>query len=70
MFDANGKLVLPGVVDPHTHLGNEGAERLIEFMESESADAATGGVTTLSTTTLIGSTHALKDYLSQAVGIG
>lgn len=67
VFDAGGKLVLPGVIDPHTHLGNEGADRLIEFMESESADAATGGVTTLSTTTLIGSTQTLEDYLGQAV---
>lgn len=41
-IDAGGKLVLPGVVDLHTHLGQG-----IETMASGTRDAAAGGVTTV-----------------------
>lgn len=41
-IDARGKLVLPGVVDMHTHLGQG-----IETMASGTRDAAAGGVTTV-----------------------
>lgn len=41
-IDASGKYVLPGIVDPHVHLGY--AETL-EFTESETRAAACGGVT-------------------------
>ena len=41
-IDARGKLVLPGVVDMHTHLGQG-----IETMASGTRDAAVGGVTTV-----------------------
>lgn len=40
--DAGGRLVLPGVVDLHTHLGQG-----IETMASGTRDAAAGGVTTV-----------------------
>lgn len=41
-LDARGKLVLPGAVDMHTHLGQG-----IETMASGTRDAAAGGVTTV-----------------------
>jgi dihydropyrimidinase len=67
-IDATGKILFPGCIDPHTHLGNQGAEKFSELMYEESAAAAIGGVTTLVTTTLIG-TDSLNDYLSQAIEI-
>jgi len=48
-IDATGKLVLPGAIDPHTHLNNTypfyGVKREEDF-ESASIAAACGGVTT------------------------
>ena len=55
--DAGGKHLLPGIIDPHVHLGigpGAGGEKLVRDFESESADAAAGGVTTMITTTLFG----------------
>ncbi len=47
VIDANGLLVLPGVVDPHTHLLlDTGTARTADDFESGSASAAAGGVTT------------------------
>ncbi len=46
-IDATGLLVLPGVVDPHTHLLlDTGAARTADDFLSGSASAAAGGVTT------------------------
>jgi dihydroorotase-like cyclic amidohydrolase len=57
--DATGKYLLPGLIDPHVHLGigpgpGSGAEKMERDFASESADAASGGVTTMITTTLFG----------------
>lgn len=47
VIDATGMLVLPGVVDPHTHLLlDTGSARTADDFESGSASAAAGGVTT------------------------
>lgn len=47
VIDATGLLVLPGVVDPHTHLLlDTGTDRTADDFESGSASAAAGGVTT------------------------
>src|SRR5438445_1705862 len=47
LIDATGMLVLPGVVDPHTHLLlDTGTARTADDFESGSASAAAGGVTT------------------------
>ncbi|MCC7412035.1 MAG: amidohydrolase family protein [Gammaproteobacteria bacterium] len=43
-LDATGLHVLPGIVDPHAHLGYTDT---LEFVESETRAAACGGVTTL-----------------------
>src|SRR5712692_10955771 len=47
VIDATGMLVLPGVVDPHTHLLlDTGTARTADDFESGSLSAAAGGVTT------------------------
>ncbi len=47
VIDATGMLVLPGIVDPHTHLLlDTGTARTADDFESGSASAAAGGVTT------------------------
>jgi dihydropyrimidinase len=47
VIDATGLLVMPGVVDPHTHLLlDTGTARTADDFESGSASAAAGGVTT------------------------
>src|SRR5438132_266344 len=47
IIDATGLLVLPGLVDPHTHLLLEtGTVRTVDDFRSGSASAAAGGVTT------------------------
>ncbi|HEX9547979.1 MAG TPA: dihydropyrimidinase, partial [Acidimicrobiales bacterium] len=47
VIDASGLLVLPGVVDPHTHLLlDTGTARTADDFESGSRSAAAGGVTT------------------------
>src|SRR6185436_5567248 len=83
--DAGGKYLLPGIIDPHVHLGigpGAGSEKLVQDFESESADAAAGGVTTMITTTQFGkesrgevaeaaiatgNQHSLVDYRLTAV---
>src|SRR2546423_15037556 len=47
VIDASGLLVLPGLVDPHTHLLlDTGTARTADDFTSGSASAAAGGVTT------------------------
>jgi dihydroorotase-like cyclic amidohydrolase len=57
-MDVGGKVIFPGVIDPHVHLGvgdGAGPSKMRSDFESESRDAAAGGVTTMVTTTLLGS---------------
>ncbi|MCD8390544.1 MAG: amidohydrolase family protein [Firmicutes bacterium] len=57
-YDAKGLLVMPGVIEPHCHLGLDknpdgsvkGVERYYEDVKSESQAAAVGGVTVINTT--------------------
>ncbi len=56
-IDVGGHYLLPGLIDPHVHLGigpGAGPEKLRADFISESRDAAAGGVTTMITTTLFG----------------
>jgi len=60
VYDARGLLVLPGVIDPHTHLGLDKSEdgviygdpRFYKDCETESKAAVVGGITTFNTTAL------------------
>lgn len=45
ILDARGKVVLPGIFDPHTHIGNE--RSYDEEAETETRAAILGGVTTI-----------------------
>ena len=56
-LDAAGFLVLPGLIDPHLHLGlgaerGKSEEKFASDMRSESISAAVGGVTTIISTAL------------------
>ena len=65
--DAKNKLVFPGCIDPHTHLqNNRGSDAsMSKLILEESAGAAIGGVTTIATTTIIG-TDPLVEHLAVA----
>lgn len=47
VIDANGCLVMPGMIDPHVHIGH-GAPHASEFW-TEGSSAVVGGVTTMLT---------------------
>jgi dihydropyrimidinase len=46
MLDAEGRTVVPGVIDPHVHFGN-GPQSVAEDLLSETRMAVAGGVTTV-----------------------
>jgi dihydropyrimidinase/dihydroorotase len=52
-FDLDGKFVLPGLIDPHVHLGlgdEIGDEKMAEDFAMATRDCLVGGVTTIATT--------------------
>ena len=56
-IDVGGKVIFPGVIDPHAHLGvgdNWGLEKMGSDFATESRDAAQGGITTFVSTTVFG----------------
>lgn len=64
-IDLQGKVVFPGLFDPHVHLGmgdTIGEERMRSDFETETKDAALGGVTTFSTTSLMGSGPLVEQF--------
>ncbi len=71
-IDAAGKYLLPGLIDPHVHLGigpDAGPEKLERDFVTESGDAAAGGVTTMITTTLFGA-GSRGEAVELAIGKG
>src|SRR5689334_13984009 len=55
--DVEGKIIFPGALDPHVHLGlgqEPGQASFNLELVTESRDAAVGGVTCFVTTTLLG----------------
>src|SRR3954462_5385281 len=51
-IDLRGMVALPGMIDPHVHLGVGGSAddaKFLEDMRTETAPAAVGGVTTIVT---------------------
>lgn len=65
-IDARGLYVLPGIIDPHTHIG-----LMVPFeeeLETESRSALLGGVTTIGTYfNMTGSYLPYIDYLTRAI---
>jgi dihydroorotase (multifunctional complex type) len=53
-INAQGLMVLPGLIDPHVHLGWDREERFKDECRTESVTAALGGITTLMTTVRFG----------------
>jgi dihydropyrimidinase len=68
VYDAKGKLIFPGVVEPHAHLGLQDLTResFSRDLETETKAAAQGGITTINTTTLFGS-NPLTELLDWAL---
>lgn len=70
--DLAGKILFPGVVDPHTHFGigdTQDEDTQTTDFAVNSRDALVGGVTTIATTTLIGGA-SLNDLFDQTRTIG
>jgi len=74
--DAGGLVLLPGLIDPHTHMGlgarpGRGRAKFEEDFAGVSAEAAVGGITTLITTALFGRVRdSLLPCLREAKEIG
>jgi dihydroorotase-like cyclic amidohydrolase len=65
VIDVEGKVVFPGVFDPHIHLGNGdsvGYEAMKEDFYLETKEMAVAGVTLFATTTLYGSGSAIDGF--------
>ncbi len=60
VIDASGKLVLPGLVDPHVHIDNEPKNRGGTY-EAETQAAAAGGVTTFIDFAFQGGDRSMSD---------
>jgi dihydropyrimidinase len=70
-MNAGGSIILPGLIDPHVHLGWNNEERFRNQCRSESTSAALGGVTTLITTARFGNALDLRlNYYRKAKEIG
>ena len=71
-IDCEGKVVLPGLVDPHVHMG--GGAPYEELCASESESAARGGVTTMlqyrrSMTSFLDSFPAEREVAERIMGV-
>ena len=68
-IDLQGKIVMPGLFDPHVHLGLSGDtfsdDAMATDFEFDTRECLVGGVTTIATTTLIGR-EPLPELFSRA----
>ena len=56
-IDLDGRILLPGLIDPHVHLGfgdDIGDDTMAEDFRHDTKDCLIGGVTTIATTTMTG----------------
>lgn len=63
--DCEGALLLPGLIDPHIHFGGGdqlGDDAMVEDFRHDTRDCLIGGITTVSTTTVIGSDSLVGLY--------
>lgn len=71
VIDAEGKYVLPGVIDPHTHYGHTYGRYRLDFgenLQSETISAAMGGITTVNVIhRLYPATASYFDFFSKEV---
>jgi len=72
-IDLQGKIVMPGLFDPHVHLGLSGDtfgdDAMATDFEFDTRECLVGGVTTIATTTLIGR-QTLPELFSRAIKCG
>lgn len=71
-IDLEGKILLPGLFDPHIHFGvgdQIGEDSMIEDFLHDTKDCLLGGVTTIATTTLFGR-RALPKLFHQSLRCG
>jgi dihydropyrimidinase len=65
VFDVEGKIIFPGIFDPHFHLGNGdavGYDAMREDFFLESKEMAVSGITLFATTTLYGQEPLSESY--------
>jgi len=70
LIDASGKLIFPGVIDPHTHMGIpiKGGFSADDF-PSGTLSALHGGVTTILDFTVLGADQSLHDSLAERIAL-
>ena len=71
-IDLRGKIVMPGLFDPHVHFGISdtfGDDAMATDFQYDTRDCLIGGVTTIATTTLIGR-EPLPELFSRAIRCG
>jgi dihydroorotase-like cyclic amidohydrolase len=74
--DAGGLVVLPGLIDPHCHMGlgadrGQGRQKFEQDFRDVSVEAAVGGITTIITSALFGRTkETLLPCLTEAKEMG
>jgi dihydropyrimidinase len=67
-FDVEGKILLPGLFDPHIHFGfgdDIGDDTMLEDFKHNTKDCLVGGVTSIATTTMTG-TDSLVSLFERA----
>jgi dihydroorotase-like cyclic amidohydrolase len=69
-LDLDGRILLPGLFDPHVHLGMGGViddDTMVEDFRHNTRDFLVGGVTTLATTTIPGGPQSIEQAFDRAV---
>lgn len=72
VYDAKGKIIFPGAIEPHAHFGVDGlnAEQFRKDLITETKAAAQGGVTTVCSTTLFGDRPLVELHKEAMAQIG